>query len=126
MRISYWSSDVCSSDLVDALHLERRELRVLVQHQGPEGVADPGEILRGIGLQPRLRRLAEARGERQQAAGLGAVGVPRTLGLLRTQCQRDRLAGHLDSPPVPPGVPTRAKISQGSGGERRCKVVYNY
>src|SRR3546814_16491838 len=108
MRISYWSSDVCSSDLVDALHLERRELRVLVQHQGPEGVADPGEILRGIGLQPRLRRLAEARGERQQAAGPGAVGGQRALGPLRPQRQRERLAGPLDRPHAPPAGPAQS------------------
>src|SRR3546814_10398824 len=56
MRISYWSSDVCSSDLVQRLHagqrqegVHRRHLRAEIAHPQRAAAEDEGEIAERLG-----------------------------------------------------------------------------
>src|SRR3546814_1134607 len=58
LRISDWSSDVCSSDLVDhrggALRLDRADIGLVHERQRQVGVAKPHREGRGLD-QPRQR-----------------------------------------------------------------------
>src|SRR3546814_21198059 len=49
MRISDWSSDVCSSDLLEALHVDHR----LADDVPDEGYVDTGLVLRQLALELR-------------------------------------------------------------------------
>src|SRR3546814_18984109 len=67
MRISDWSSDVCSSDLVDVLHLARDQPRQqeIGEQEARERVADPVLVARDDrGVRDRQpHRMAKQRGE---------------------------------------------------------------
>src|SRR3546814_3784422 len=54
MRISDWSSDVCSSDLLDAV---ARVLRMLADRPPPDVGGGPGDVARAIDQAWRLLRL---------------------------------------------------------------------
>src|SRR3546814_15392308 len=108
MRISDWSSDVCSSDLVDdavqqrlhALVLERRA----EQHR-PEGAGNGA--LADAGLQHVGRRLPTLE-----------VGLPRAGGRLDRQLDEG-----LPVLPRRPGEVLREHIGEAERRERACRYV---
>src|SRR3546814_13519070 len=86
MRISDWSSDVCSSDLNGALELHHRLV------EAAEAVVDPAETIDDVAVARTQLHRAHQHGLRLVEVlllldpGIGAVG--HHIGLLRLQAER--------------------------------------
>src|SRR3546814_19600934 len=92
MRISDWSSDVCSSDLLDALaplgELDADRAAVLDEHAGGERARPHGEV------RPRHRRLQVGDGGAPAAPAMdGPVHVGAVFLLKAVHVLGDRVAG---------------------------------
>src|SRR3546814_14053349 len=68
MRISDWSSDVCSSDLVGFAGVERHAVGVLAETD--QGEAQFGFALETLGVEPD-QRPSDQPGQRRADAGIG-------------------------------------------------------
>src|SRR3546814_10482052 len=87
MRISDWSSDVCSSDLVETVILEARKIAEHVEH-----LPDRRDII--VHLREQLRRVRAVRNRRLAALELAA-------GRHDVRAERHHAAGfghHVDHP----------------------------
>src|SRR3546814_17049353 len=119
MRISDWSSDVCSSDLVDgAAHLRRPILVVPDDHRRAVAPQDLRPVVQ-VGLGDHVEGIALALGpDREMAVELrpagrreilrDAVGIGPFLGRIATRLPR----------------PAIDQIGRASGRERECQYVY--
>src|SRR3546814_19827279 len=118
MRISDWSSDVCSSDLRARFHLDRD--RLLVRHRvgvGPMAVRPEagGAILGG----ERRQRPDDV----QKIFDLDVGTLPNVLNAVRLMCER--AGGDVDRPGQDgrgPGAPTGGEASE-EGGWRKVEIV---
>src|SRR3546814_13133317 len=104
MRISDWSSDVCSSDLAILFADQRRIVELLALGIAPQLGAD-------VLVQPLGERLGKAVGDRFQEDTRIIVMIGAEAGQMR-----------LD--PVPGGHREAAEIGRASCRERECQYVY--
>src|SRR3546814_14660203 len=103
MRISDWSSDVCSSDLLERLWRVAESLN-------PKGVLRRGYALVTDTSGHVVTSAAGARAARRVSLQFADGGVDATIG-------------SDESAPRAP-APQKAEIGRAQGGERVCKYVY--